>query len=149
MSMLMSQRKLTHGFSLIECLVALLVLSVGLLGVSKMLENSVHYSGTALVRSQAANLAYDLADKIRANKDEAQAYAVGLEDQFDSAPDCMLAPCSGAQMAQSDLSEWKTTLDRLLPEGEGMTAIGPSDATISVQWSYLGQQRSYSLVVAL
>ena len=59
------------GFSLIEVLVALVVLSVGLLGLAALQQNAVRFNHDAYLRSQATVLAYDIADRIRGNRQAA------------------------------------------------------------------------------
>jgi Tfp pilus assembly protein PilV len=53
--------------SLVEVLVALVVLSIGLLGIAQVLINGMRTSHAALLRTQAVNLVADMADRIRAN----------------------------------------------------------------------------------
>ena len=55
------------GFSLIEVLVALLVLSIGLLGLAALQAQGLRFNHDAYVRTQATNLAYDIVDRMRVN----------------------------------------------------------------------------------
>src|SRR5436853_7178145 len=57
-----------RGFTMIEMLVALVVLAVGMLGVASLFGISLHSGSSAITRMQAVNLATDLADRIRANR---------------------------------------------------------------------------------
>ncbi|MCX7101946.1 MAG: type IV pilus modification protein PilV, partial [Methylobacter sp.] len=59
--------KQTAGFTLIEVLIAMLVLAVGLLGLAGLQATSLKSNQSAYNRSQATQLAYDLADRMRAN----------------------------------------------------------------------------------
>src|SRR5580692_3398722 len=59
--------KLPRGFTLIEVLVSLVVLSIGLLGMAKLVLVSSHANDSAYLRSQATALAYEILDKMRAN----------------------------------------------------------------------------------
>ena len=63
----------THakGFTLLEVMVALVVLSVGLLGLAALQTATVRFNQNAYLRSQATNFAYDLADRMRANREAA------------------------------------------------------------------------------
>ncbi|HLE93281.1 MAG TPA: type IV pilus modification protein PilV, partial [Sulfuricaulis sp.] len=56
-----------RGFSLIEVLVALLVLSIGLLGLAALQTTSLQYNTGSYFRTQATFLAYDIIDRMRAN----------------------------------------------------------------------------------
>lgn len=55
------------GMTLIEVLVALLILSVGLLGAAAFQLNALKYTDSSRMTSQASFIAYDLMDRIRAN----------------------------------------------------------------------------------
>ena len=65
-------RAAAAGFTLIESLVALLVLSIGLLGVAAMQLASLQANNGAFQRTQATFLAQDIADRMRANREAAQ-----------------------------------------------------------------------------
>jgi type IV pilus assembly protein PilV len=62
----MSKRRALGGFSLVEVMVALVVLAVGLLGIAGLYVTTLKSGGGAIFRMQAVNLAADLADRIRA-----------------------------------------------------------------------------------
>ena len=95
-----------HGFSLIEVLVALVVLSIGMLSVATLYVRGLQFSQTALVRSEAVQLAADMADRIRANTTATVAYAAGgannncIEGGIDCTPPQLAANdvfvCSGS-----------------------------------------------------
>ncbi len=66
-----------RGFSMIEMLVALIVLSLGMLGVANLFIITIRSSSSAISRLHAVNLASDLADRIRSNRTAGAAYAGG------------------------------------------------------------------------
>lgn len=77
-----------HGTSLIEVLVALVVLSVGLLGLAGLQLNALKLNQTAMQRSEATLLAYSILDQMRA--DAAVAKAGGYDFSFgDPLPDAL------------------------------------------------------------
>ena len=57
-----------RGFGLVESLVALVVISVGMIGIAALYGQGLRASTTALARTRAVNLASDMADRIRANR---------------------------------------------------------------------------------
>ncbi|MBO9715981.1 MAG: type IV pilus modification protein PilV [Pseudoxanthomonas sp.] len=63
-----SEWRRVRGFSLIEVMIAVLVLGVGLLGFALLQTMSVRFTQSANQRTQATNLAYDMLDQIRANR---------------------------------------------------------------------------------
>lgn len=60
-----------RGLTLVEILVALLVLSIGLLGLAALQTTSLRFNTSAYYRTQATALAYDLSDRMRANRQAA------------------------------------------------------------------------------
>jgi type IV pilus assembly protein PilV len=115
-----------RGTTLIETLVALLVLSIGLLGVAALQVNALQSNQMAHVRSQASVLAYDLADRMRANR--AVALAGGYNVAFGSTP-------TGANLNQLDVQNWKDALANSLPSGDGELVLVGNVAVIRVRWT--------------
>lgn len=110
------RRSSTRGFSLIELLVAVLVMGIGILGVTALQMVSLQNNRAALVRAEAVQLAYDMMDRIRANPAGAPPGAAynGL-DVGDGPPNppggyCQAAACSAAQMVALDQAMWKCQL---------------------------------------
>jgi type IV pilus assembly protein PilV len=119
------------GFTLIEVLVAVIVLSIGLVGVAGLQAVSLKNNQSAFMRSQASALAYDLADRMRANVPGANA---GMYDPTAKAAtaSCKTATgCTTQQMAQNDLFEWDAAITTYLPVGQGFVCIDstPNDGT--------------------
>ena len=63
----------TSGFTIVEVLVSLVILSIGLLGIAKLVLYSAHSNDSAYLRSQATQLAYEILDNMRANPTAAAA----------------------------------------------------------------------------
>lgn len=130
------------GFTLIETLVAMVVLGVGLLGIASLYVVSLRAGSDAIYRVQAINLASDMADRMRANPKALASYAAGTS----STTACTQAnPCTADQMAQYDLSLWQTELANQLPSGAAtiQCVAMPCDTTpgnsvpvqISINWN--------------
>jgi type IV pilus assembly protein PilV len=122
------------GFTLVEVLVALIVLSIGMLGIAALYLESLRASRQALVRTQAVTLASDIADRIRANRAPANAY--------DCAGTCDAG--EGVGLAITDLNEWRTAVAAQLPGGTTSityAAAGPNAPNIyvvTVSWTEIG-----------
>lgn len=114
-----------RGFTLIEVLVAILIVAVGILGVAGMQVVSLQQNRNALFRDTALQLGNDIIDRIRANATEAYS---GVTP--DSAPtlsaNCNDAACTTEEMRDFDVAQWKCRLDPL--DGDG--AIHGACATI-------------------
>lgn len=121
------------GFTLIEVLVSVVVLSIGLVGVAGLQAVSLANNQSAIMRSQASALAYDLADRMRTNIASADA---GLYDPAAAAAVATCATpvgCTPQEMANNDLDEWLDALAANLPEGDGFVCVDstPDDGTSS------------------
>jgi type IV pilus assembly protein PilV len=121
------RRRSQRGASLIEVLVAVVLLSFGIVGMAGMQLAGSKFNHSASLRSQATSLAYDLADRARANLDAcpaaACAYATPLATAFDgtAAQACGLSSvaATAAAMAAIDVNQWKSCLEDALPDGRG------------------------------
>lgn len=116
-----------RGFTLIEVLIAVLVLSIGLLGLAGLQATSLQFNHSANLRSQATNLAYEMTDRMRANRDAA------LNGQYNLAIDAS-TPGTGT-VPGADLAAWRGALATRLPSGTGSVAVDAGGiATIVVRW---------------
>lgn len=143
-----SLRKTTHdGFSLVEVLVALLVLSVGLLGLAALQTTSLRYNTESYFRTQATYLAYDIIDRMRAN-------ALGVSGGNYDVPNsgtattamsatgsCGTGSCSTSDLAMYDLGQWYNTMKTMLPASTDpasnlatITRTAGNQVTIAIRW---------------
>jgi type IV pilus assembly protein PilV len=136
------------GFSMVEALVALVVLSVGMLGIAGLYVTTLRSSGSAIWRMQAVNLANDIGDRIRANRLAGTAYDTGLTAPANNGCVGGGTNCTRAQMAAEDLLVWINQINATLPgnptgtivvvPGAASNAQGlrdPSTYTITITWS--------------
>jgi type IV pilus assembly protein PilV len=126
-----------RGFTLLEVLVAVLVLSVGLLGLAGLQAHSLRNNHSAMLRSQAVALGYDMLDRMRSNRVAALGTGIAYETDYGDAetmPDCT-SNCSVAQIAQYDLGSWKAAVSGLPGPGEGRVEIDNGRATVSIRWT--------------
>lgn len=123
------------GFSMIELLIALLILAIGLFGMATLMMSSMKSNQNAAVRSQASWLAYDIVERMRLNADLAinnNNYVTAAADAAPADPGCKAAGCNAASTAQLDLLEWKTLLDQ-----SGLTGAisrAGNEYTVTVSW---------------
>jgi len=117
-------------------MVALIVLSVGLLGIAALYVETLRANRTSLYRTQAVNMATDIRDRMRSNRNPAAAYACG-------------SPCDptagGNAIAIADLTDWMNQIAVQLPGGSAAvtytapTATTPTSYVVDVSWDELGQ----------
>jgi type IV pilus assembly protein PilV len=126
--------KTQSGFTLLEIMVAIVVLSLGLLGLAGLQAASLRNNQTAYYRGIATQQAYDIADRLRANLAGVRAPNYSYNNLTAGLPagnpDCFTAACSPANMAISDHRQWNTANAALLPNGNGtvVCADGPAAA---------------------
>ena len=132
--------KTSRGFSLVEVLIALIIMSVGMLGIAGLYVHSMQAGRTSMLRHHAVNLAGDVADRIRANPTAGGAYsaAQGADNN------CVAqgADCDVAQMAAHDISLWQAqALEFLPPMGDGSQQVevlffpgNPPSYQITIRW---------------
>ena len=125
-------RRTNAGLTLIEVMVALMVLSIGILGLASLQTASLNFNAASAQRTQATVLAYDMADRMRANRQAALAgeYDVAFENP---APACA-APNAVGTVAVQDISTWRMALACRLPQGTGSIARNGSEVTLTVLW---------------
>jgi type IV pilus assembly protein PilV len=146
----------TAGFTLIEVLVALVVLTVGMLGVAVLYVEGLRLNRTSMYRTTAVALAADMAERIRSNQ-EAAGYA-GTGPGVDG--DCeIVGNCTPDQLAGEDWFLWRQEINAHLPTGSTATInqrlAGPGNLMnrfdIVLSWPEVGSQEpvSYTLSVQL
>jgi type IV pilus assembly protein PilV len=115
-----------RGFSLIEVLVSIFIVSLGILALGGLLQSAARYGKMSEVRSTAALLANDMADRIRANPGTTSASPTDYNfggDAFptalaDAQADCLKASqCTAPQLAKRDKYVWTMRLANMLPQG--------------------------------
>lgn len=115
------------GVSMLEVLVAILVLSLGLLGLGGLQATGLRNSYSAYLRAQAAQFAFDMTDRMRANR------AAAISGQYDLAMNAS-AP-AGSTLPDKDRAEWLALLGNL-PSGDGSISVSNNGtARIVVQWN--------------
>lgn len=144
-------RRRAGGFTMVEALVALVVLAIGLLGIAALYLDSLRGGRTAIYRSQAVMAAADLADRIRNNRSAVAGYATAFATTVATVAACeTTAGCTAAEQAQNDLARWKAVLASVLPAGQGSvatTAGTPNVYVITVQWTEAGQDTPASFAL--
>lgn len=125
------------GFSLIEVLVALLILTLGIAGTLKLQTQSLKSNQRAYFRTQADLLIKDVFARMQANKNEARKGAYISSSKPTSSPDCLSQTCDPSQLAKWDLYQWYENVENNLPNGSGELKIFGGDNNtylISIRW---------------
>jgi len=142
------------GFTLLEVMVVLLVMSIGMLGVAGLQAATSRYKINAWSRASTAVLFSDFADRVRANPEQAglsyfsdkaatskSAYTLSEDWSTQSSatltvlPDCMSTACTAAERATYDMTIWRQEVRRQLPQGAAIVSGNrTSGMTVSMMW---------------
>ncbi len=145
-AVLKAQLKYQHGFTLLEILIAFIILSVGVLGLAGLQGASIQSSNTAYMRTVATSQIYDFAERIRSNT-EGHNLAVNGGDnvynQLSGIPsylNCNIVTklpssgCNTSELAIRDIALWNTENARVLPNGQGTVRRAGQSYIITVSW---------------
>jgi len=115
------------GFTLIEILVAFLILSVGLIGLAGLQLTGVKNTREAYHRTQATVLAADIMDRMRANLEQAEGAGYNGVVSGEVQAICFTSEgCNAAEMAENDITEWRTAVADTLPAGDAIVCLDAS-----------------------
>lgn len=140
------------GFSLIEVLIVILILSFGLLGIAGLQATTAKYKINTWARSAASVQVSDLADRVRANPRGAGAIIGGnpvlangytvtanwtaqQADALTIALNCFTTQCDAAQRATFDMLAWRSNVRRMFPQGAAIvTGTVGTGFDVSIAW---------------
>lgn len=146
------------GMTLIEVLVAIVVLAVGVLAMAGLQAATARYGANSGARSASAALLADIAERIRINADSAganfsqTAASTSLyllderwadQQREPAAPnlDCLAAACSAAQRAVYDMAVWRQQVRAALPQGAALVS-GDRASGIQVTLMWLDREQT-------
>lgn len=124
------------GFTMLEVLIAILVIAIGLLGLAGLQAISLKQGQSAYYRSVATQLGYDMSDRMRGNLNGVLGNAynrTGINTDYSTAvANCTTTTgCVAVDLARNDAFEWQQLVQTLLPGGEGIVCLdsAPQDGT--------------------
>ncbi|WP_106475588.1 type IV pilus modification protein PilV [Phytohalomonas tamaricis] len=135
-----------QGFSLIEVLVTLVVLSVGIMGAAGLQFSAMRANEEALQRTRATLLVEGMIERIRANAAEAglKAYATNTSVMPSSTTQtCTQSSDGPAAVAQYDICEWQRELALDGSNGgfrnaQGCISVSANEVTVALAWQGTG-----------
>ncbi|MGC4008677.1 MAG: type IV pilus modification protein PilV [Pseudomonas sp.] len=133
-------KRQSSGFTLLEVMIAMLILAIGLLGMASLTLTSLQTNQGAYARTQATTLAYDIVERMRANRPQAEIasspYSLTSGAPADSAKNCRDSSCTPSQMAAWDKAQWWADLQTSIPGATAtITQISGRSYQIRVSWN--------------
>jgi type IV pilus assembly protein PilV len=114
------------GFTLLEVMIAVVILSVGLLGMALLQSTSLRAAQTTNERSQATMLVYEMMDMVRTNRRQASQYDLIRENQFfgdGRNGACATGAPVPAQRWAADRNDWVCAVRRAIPDARGRVTV--------------------------
>ena len=128
------------GFGLLEVMTSMVLFAIGILGLASLQITGLMNNQSAYQNSQATIMAYDIADRMRANDSGLAAYltenmTLDEAEEAGAVTACKTTTgCTSAEQAQNDLVEWSTDLKGALPEATGTISVVDRMFTVTVAW---------------
>lgn len=122
------------GFTLLEVMIAVVILSVGLLGMALLQSTSLRAAQTTNERSQATMLVYEMMDMVRTNRRQASQYGLIRENQFfGNGRDgfCAAGAAVPAQRVAADRNDWVCAVRRAIPDARGRVTVTTATAPVA------------------
>jgi type IV pilus assembly protein PilV len=149
-------RKFQRGVSMTEALVALVVLSVGMLGIAGLFIESMRANRSATSRMHAVNLVNEMTDRILANRLAGNAYALPA-GATPSEKGCVVdSNCTIEELAEDDLATWIDAVRAVMPPdvngnptqtivdvNSGANISEPTQYRVTVRWTEPGEARPF------
>lgn len=141
------------GFTLMEILISLFVLSIGLLGMAGLQIGGMNSTKSAQTRTLATLAAYDIIDRMRTNTDGVSAgdYDSVSCSSSGSLPSCISSStgCTSSELTTYDVYDWCTNYVDTLPDGSATVAKSGNVHTITVNWTEASDADSPSKAVTV
>jgi type IV pilus assembly protein PilV len=146
----MKEHTRNSGFTLVETLVSMVVISVGMLGIAAMYVEGLRAGKSSIYRTEAVSLVSDMADRIRANPTAVAAYGgAGANNNCVNGP----VDCTPAQLAADDIFRWQQDVAARIPGGISaiqVTAGVPVNTyTITLRWADAGTTTLSSYAISM
>lgn len=131
------------GFSLIEVLIALVVLAFGLLGLALLQTVNLKYTQSANQRTQAVNLAGQLLDMMRSNRSQLPEYIMTPANFSSITPPASGCASTGLMGAAGNVPRWQCDVKETLgPDATARVAVDAPTRTVTVTVTWVEQNAS-------
>ncbi len=139
-----------HGFTLLEVLIAIVIFSIGLLGIASLQLAGLRYTHTSQLRATAAMQAENIADRMRANLAGVADDEYNVTGSIPASSETCDTECTSAEIAEHDLYNWNLHNGALLPDGAGIVCIDstPENDAVPGDWKCDNTGEVYTVKIA-
>lgn len=149
----MYQKKKQYGASLLEVMVALLVMSLGLLGMAGLQVASAKYRVNVQANGVVAQLVSDIAERVRVNPEAAgpsfdpsvgggeslyvleSSWSKQLAEALSITLNCSTSACTSIERAEYDMKRWRMRVRDELPQGNALVEGNRRDGIqVTLMW---------------
>jgi type IV pilus assembly protein PilV len=141
-------RSCQHGMTLLEVLVAVLILAIGLLGIAGLQSRGQAATAEASVRTHATILANELLDRMRINRSQSQNGGYAFTSAPTASVNCRVNSCSTTRLRNFDIADWLTQVNTILPGGTavstystGASAVNRGRYEVAITWNVRDSER--------
>lgn len=137
------------GFSLIESLIALIIVSIGLLGLAALQTSALRNTQIANISSNATLSAHDIIERMRANPTGMQSKAYNAPSLVAHSNCYSTTGCTPTEIAENDMYEWVSELTKKIPQSSAITCLDstPNDGTHSTAAECDGNGNVYAIKI--
>ena len=134
MQLIKTPNKSQRGITLLESLIAIVVMALGILGIVGVQMRTLADTQTTVRRAQAIRLIEDLSERMKVNPNalaDISSYVTGWSNTPISSVNWKANTCNHSDLANYDTSQWKTSVTSMLPNGDANVFIAQDDSIAS------------------
>lgn len=124
----------SQGFSLIEVLITMIIISFGMLGLAKLQLNAMVGVQSASYANKAANFAQQMTEIIATNPSAFNSYQLSANQQITLLNDCTINNCTSSELAKHDVKLWQINISKSLPAGQAEIVTDANQVNVIVRW---------------
>ena len=134
MQLIKTPNKSQRGITLLESLIAIVVMALGILGIVGVQMRTLADTQTTVRRAQAIRLIEDLSERMKVNPNslaDISGYVTDWSNTPTSSVDCKTSTCNHSDLANYDTAQWKASVTSMLPNGDANVFIAQDDSIAS------------------
>ena len=124
----------SEGFSLMEVLISMIIISFGMLGLAKLQLNAMVEVQSASYANKAASFAQQMTEIIASNPSALNSYQLSSNQQITLLINCQANNCTSSELAKHDIKLWQVNVSKSLPSGQAEIKTSANQVKVIVRW---------------